>query len=60
MKEKISELLHNRFSSVYCDTCESVNDERRCDECHRKSMNWALSKDAADRIAEEIIKEVGI
>jgi hypothetical protein len=54
-KEEIVEILMDYFESVYCDSCEH-DDSGRCDECHRKAMNWGISEDYAKKIAEEILK----
>ena len=54
--ERITELLHKKFSSVYCDTCG--NNEETCEECNRKSMLWSLSRFDARDIAKEIIEEL--
>jgi hypothetical protein len=56
MKEKISELLQEQFSSVYCDTCADSGLRERCDMCNRKSMQWSLSESAANQIADEILE----
>lgn len=53
-KEEQVSFLEEYFSSVYCDTCRYRYDNGACDYCHRKAMNWGLSKDAA----EEIIKKL--
>ena len=53
-KEEIIEILMNNFGSVYCDTCEH-DDSSRCDECHRKAMNWGISEVCAEQIANEIL-----
>jgi hypothetical protein len=52
-KDEIVEILMGYFDSVYCDSCEH-DDSSRCDECHRKAMNWGISEDYAKKIAEEI------
>lgn len=54
-KEEIVEILMDYFESVYCDSCEH-DDSGRCDECHRKAMNWGISEDYAKKITEEILK----
>ena len=54
-KEQIIGLLKDTFESVYCDTCEH-EDSGRCDECHRKAMNWGISENFAKKVAEEILK----
>ena len=53
--EEITEILLNEFSRVYCHNC-AADDERCCDECHRKYMNWSLSEDSAIQIAEKILE----
>ena len=61
-KEKIVEILKENFQSVYCGTCESEGDKldedgiSRCDDCHRKAMNWGISDDACSNLADKIIK----
>ncbi len=62
-KEEIVELLTSKLSSVYCDTCdptdkyadEDDDDASNCEGCHRKMMNWCLSKGTAEQLAEEIL-----
>ena len=55
-KEEIIEILMGQFDSVYCETCEHKN-SNRCDECHRKAMNWGISEKCAEQIADKILKE---
>lgn len=57
MKRKIENILLRRFYYVYCDTCRHKN-TKICDDCHRKCMNWGLSSNAAEELAEEIITEI--
>lgn len=56
VREKISKLLQEQFSSVYCDTCAYITSKEHCDDCHRKAMGWALSKFEADDIVDEILE----
>lgn len=61
-KQKISDVLYNYFNSgVYCWDCRNANDDT--DDsfcfCHRKSMFWALSRGAADALADEILRLEG-
>lgn len=58
MKEKIVEILKNELSRVYCHNCTA--DENRCEDCYRKNMNWALSDDAAQEIADKILERIKI
>jgi hypothetical protein len=55
-KEEIVEIIMGYFGSVYCDSCESNKTSNKCDECHRKAMNWGISEDYAGKIADEILK----
>jgi predicted Fe-S protein YdhL (DUF1289 family) len=53
MKNKIIEVLKKNLSSVYCDSCEG----EYCEGCNRKSMNWGISDDYVEKLANEILKE---
>lgn len=53
-KQEISDLIYNTLDYAYCDTCRHDGDDDRCDYCHRKSINWEISRQTADRIAEKI------
>ena len=59
MRDKIIEILRNHFSNVYCDTCANDNEDV-CDYCTRKSMLWSCSKENAEKVADEILKNVWI
>jgi hypothetical protein len=54
-KEEIAMILYDNLDSVYCNTCDSQENDEYCDECHRKAMNWAISKEFAERLAEKIL-----
>lgn len=57
--EKMVSWLMNELSCVYCDTCNyncSGDDINACDYCHRKSMEWCISKSEATFIVEHILK----
>lgn len=57
MKEKIAEMLYQNLGAVYCYSCEHQNTEdEACEYCHRKSMGWSLSREAADGLAEEVMR----
>ena len=47
MKDKVSKILYDEFCNVYCNSC-------------RNNMNWSLSKEYADEVAEKIMKELGL
>jgi hypothetical protein len=56
-KEEIIKILLSKFSYVYCHSCSNYNDDSRCDECHRKYMNWSISEETAEEVAELILKD---
>ena len=60
MKAKIVEILSQAFESVYCDTCAYQDNEKYCDTCDRKSMNWAISEEHAEELAERITNLWGV
>lgn len=55
-KNAVSNLLFDELCNVYCYNCENQETEDGCEYCHRKDMNWRLSKKAADSLAERIDK----
>lgn len=55
-KEEIVDYLLYNFSSVYCRTCSSKDDEQYCEDCRRKSM-WGMHEDIAKIVADWILKE---
>lgn len=45
---------------VYCYNCrinelDEEDEDWNCDFCHRKNMNWELSKKCVEGIAEDIL-----
>lgn len=57
MKEKIAEMLYQNLCAVYCYSCEYENSENdMCEDCHRKYMNWALSREDANGLAEKVMR----
>lgn len=62
MKDKIAQFIYDYLDWAYCDDCRyNFEDSETCDCCHRKSINWGLSKETAGVIADkimDIIKEV--
>ena len=55
-KTAIVDILLSHLSYVYCDNCDNGSDWDKCDDCHRKYMNWKLSHYCAEKMADEIIK----
>ena len=47
------------FNSVYCWNCHGNDNasvrEDLCEDCHRKNMNWSISRITAERIANKIV-----
>ena len=62
-KEELVQFVCDRLSSVYCHNCRSQGlgedeEDYRCDECHRKAMNWAISNHDATAIVEHIAERL--
>lgn len=53
----VTNILLDKFDTVYCDTCK-YDDDSHCDDCHRKYMNWSLSEAEAKILAEKIYEEI--
>lgn len=51
---KVKELIFDRLDYVYCHNCRFCDDDTRCEDCHRRSMNWKISEDTAESLAKEI------
>lgn len=59
-KEAISDLIYKAFDNIYCDNCrydDMDNFYYHCDDCHRKYVNWAVSRYDCDLLAERILSE---
>lgn len=58
-RTKFIEFLMDELSSPYCNNCRGNEPDAAadfCEECHRKSMGWQLSRVTAEAIADEAIK----
>lgn len=60
MKDKIVNILMEELNYVYCYNCrinelDEEDEDWNCDFCHRKNMNWELSKKCVEGIAEDIL-----
>lgn len=65
-QDDIVKIIYNTLNHMYCDNCrfsseikESDSDEWNCDECHRKYNGWGVSMQESNRIAKEILKQLG-
>lgn len=56
-KNRFIDFICNELSSIYCDTCKYCDDD--CDYCHRKAMEWGISDDEAEVIANKAIEILG-
>jgi hypothetical protein len=54
-KEELVEILTQSLADIYCYNCYYKGSEDNCDECSRKSMNWAISDEYAEKIADKIL-----
>lgn len=67
IKDKIIDLLDNELDGVYCNTCAhkdadsdeyGIYDFHPCYNCHRKNINWQISFEYVEQLANRILKEV--
>lgn len=65
-QDDIASIIYGALDHMYCDNCrfsseikESDSDEWNCDECHRKYNGWGVSMQESNRIAKEILKQLG-
>lgn len=65
-QDDIASIIYGTLDHMYCDNCrfnseikESDNGEWNCDECHRKYNGWGVSMQESNRIAKEILKQLG-
>ena len=63
--KEISDLIYEALNHMYCDNCRYDSElnsddvpyaEDRCDNCRRKETGWAVSRAAADSLANRIIE----
>lgn len=56
MKDKIAQFIYDYLDWAYCDNCRyNFEDSDKCDCCHRKSINWELSEETAEVLADKIM-----
>jgi ribosomal protein L37AE/L43A len=65
-QDDIASIIYSTLDHMYCDNCrfnseikESDNGEWNCDECHRKYNGWGISMQESNKIAKEILKQLG-
>ena len=65
-QDDIVNIIYGTLDHMYCDNCrfnseikESDNGEWNCDECHRKYNGWGISMQESNKIAKEILKQLG-
>jgi ribosomal protein L37AE/L43A len=65
-QDDIASIIYSTLDHMYCDNCrfnseikESDSDEWNCDECHRKYNGWGISMQESNKIAKEILKQLG-
>nr|UVX50457.1 MAG: hypothetical protein [Bacteriophage sp.] len=65
-QDDIANIIYGILDHMYCDNCrfnseikESDNGEWNCDECHRKYNGWGISMQESNKIAKEILKQLG-
>lgn len=59
MRDKIAQIIYGYLDWAYCDNCRYGSElPEQCDCCHRKSINWEISKETAEVIADRIMEVV--
>ena len=57
--KQMTEFIEISIGSVYCYNCKGNEigyDDDRCDDCHRKYMNWSISENVKNGIAEKALE----
>lgn len=61
-KQKISDLIYNALDYMYCDNCRHNSETHDngyggdpCEDCHRKSNGWAVSRSTSNYLADKIL-----
>ena len=59
--KQMAEFIEISVGSVYCYNCKGnegneIEYDDRCDYCHRKYMNWSISENVKNGIAEKAIE----
>lgn len=56
--KQMTEFIEINIGSVYCYNCKGneIEYDGRCDYCHRKCMNWSISENVKNDIAEKAIE----
>ena len=61
---KIADIIYEELDYMYCDNCryriDSIDEYGfdHCDDCHRKYNGWGVSKETAERIEKQCLKEI--
>jgi hypothetical protein len=53
-KSEVIEIIKRNFKDIYCDTCNG----KHCENCYRKNINYEVSDDFAEIVANEILEEL--
>lgn len=59
--EKITNKIYEYVTSPYCNNCRynrEMKFEDKCDFCHRKNMNWDISREFSKDVAKAIYKVI--
>lgn len=56
--EKIVKYVEKSLNNIYCNTCKNSGNYDVCVYCHRKSMMWQISHEAAESIVDGIVKNL--
>lgn len=53
--------IYDELNEAYCYNCRGDSEDdkykdNRCEGCHRKEQNWAISKGEAEYVARKILE----
>ena len=59
--EEAIKFIYVELNEAYCYNCRGGSEydeyKDRCEDCHRKEQNWAISKGEAEYIAKQILED---
>lgn len=68
LKDRIVDFLYDELDYIYCDSCRFQNNDKKeyeydqyneCEDCQLNHMNWEISKEKAEYVANAILYMIG-
>lgn len=57
-KEIIAKIIYEYVGCIYCNNCRHKGNEEICQWCNRKAMEWEISEEFSEKVADTIIKVI--